>query len=86
MRYLLIFLAFLAPIQATALTGGSARFDFTNGQPSIVDNQTSLCTGQTTVRYDFVSGQPAQVFDATATCTAAGAAATSADAGVYFFD
>jgi hypothetical protein len=50
-------------ISAAAITGGSARFDFTQGQPTIVDNQTSLCTGATTVRYDFTSGQPTQVFD-----------------------
>lgn len=56
---------------AFALTGDAARFDFTNGQPTTVDNTTSACTGQTTIRYDFTSGIPTGVFDTTATCTAA---------------
>jgi hypothetical protein len=70
MRYLALIALFLSPFSALAITGGSARFDFTQGAPSIVDNQTSLCTGATTVRYYFTSGQPSQVFDSTATCTA----------------
>ena len=71
MRYLILTIAFLMPVQALAITGGAARFDFVAGQPAIVDNQTSTCSGTATVRYDFVSGSPAQVFDATATCAAA---------------
>jgi hypothetical protein len=74
MNYFLVailFLPLLWPSEAVAITGGSARFDFATGVPSLVDNQTSLCNSATTVRYDFTSGAPGQVFDTTATCTAA---------------
>jgi len=84
MKYILLTIAFLLPAQAIALTGGSARFDFVAGQPAIVDNQTSTCSGTATVRYDFSAGQPAQVFDATATCAAA-VVASAPTVQVYSF-
>lgn len=87
MKYLLLVLplVFLLPASAGAVTGGSARFDFTNGQPAVVDNQTSTCNNQTTVRYDFTWGTPSPVFDTTATCTAA-AAAPAVQQETFWFD
>lgn len=87
MKYLLIILPlfFLLPSSAGAVTGGSARFDFTNGQPAVVDNQTSTCNNQTTVRYDFTLGTPSPVFDTTATCTAA-AETQIVKQDVFWFD
>ena len=87
MRYLLflptLFILF-APLTAGAVTGGSARFDWTLGQPAITDNQTSLCTGTATVMYAWSLGQPAQVFDATATCTAAGAGTPASGPAILY--
>lgn len=84
MRYLLFIVLILAPLPALALTGDAARFDFSQGQPAIVDDATSTCNSQATVRYDFVSGQPAPVFDSTATCTAAVAATTNYPDIIFF--
>lgn len=72
MRTLVILALLLTPLSFVgAITGGSARFDFPGGSPGVVDNQTSLCTGETTVRYDFPMGVPGPVYNPTATCTAA---------------
>lgn len=72
MKYLAIILAlsvFALPFSAFATTGDSARFDFTQGVPTIVDNTTSTCNNMATVMYSFTQGVPTEVFDATATCT-----------------
>ena len=71
MRKILIIIGFLSiPLLGLAITGDNARFDFTQGQPTIVDDTTSTCNNQATVRYDFTSGEPRGVYDTTATCTA----------------
>lgn len=67
-RFLLILLTLFIPATAFALSGDAVRFDFTDGQPAVVDDDTSICNHQPTVRYDFTQGQPDQVFDSTATC------------------
>lgn len=73
MKKILLLLGLLAlPLAAFAITGDSARFDFSNGQPTTVDDTTVTCNNQATIRYDFSSGQPTGVFDTTATCTATG--------------
>ena len=69
-KLLYIAIAFI-PFVAFAVTGGSAKFDFTYGEPTIVDDQTSTCNDTATIRYDFVSGEPQGVLDATANCTSA---------------
>lgn len=83
MRYLLLALLLLLPAQASAITGDAARFDFTSGQPSIVDNTTSTCNNQATIRYDFTAGQPAGVFDTTATCSAAAGTPATGDGIIW---
>jgi len=71
MKYLLLILPliFLLPSSAGAVSGDSARFDYSNGAPTTVDNSTSLCNNQATIRYDFTGGKPTPVLDTTATCT-----------------
>lgn len=71
MRYLLLAILFLIPTTALAITGDSSRFDFTNGQPAVVDDTTTTCDDTATIRYDFTSGVPTGVFDATANCVLA---------------
>jgi len=86
MKYLLLIIVFLLPAQALAITGDAVRFDFSAGQPSIVDNTTSTCNNTATVMYAFSAGQPAQVFDSTATCTAEEPATGGrADDGIIWF-
>lgn len=58
------------PSSAGAVSGDSAKFDFSAGQPTTVDDTTSTCNNTATIRYDFTSGQPTGVLDTTATCTA----------------
>lgn len=72
MRYLLFLIAIFAltVLPVYAITGDNARFDFTNGQPTITDNTSSTCNNQAVVRYDFTNGQPTIVYDTTATCAA----------------
>lgn len=73
MRLLVILALLLTPLSfAGAITGGSARFDYSNGIPAVTDNQTSTCNNETTVRYDYAMGVPAPVYNPLATCTAAG--------------
>lgn len=86
MRYLLLIAILIVPTQALAITGDSARFDFSAGQPTIVDDSSSTCNNQATIRYDFVSGQPAQVFDSSATCTAVGGATPATPSPIIWFD
>lgn len=57
MRYILLLLAALFVIPAVTF---AARFDFTSGQPSVVEDTTT-----STSRVDFTNGQPSVVFDAT---------------------
>lgn len=61
MRYLLLGLILLTPFAVSA-----ARFDFTNGQPSVTDDGEIGDTFEKT-RYDFTNGQPTPVLDSTAT-------------------
>lgn len=67
---LLAAIALLLPSSALAITGDAARFDFSAGQPTTVDDTTTTCNNQATVRYDFTAGMPAPMLDTTATCTA----------------
>ena len=84
MKKLLLILGLLGlPFMAFAITGDSARFDFSNGQPTIVDDTTTTCNNTATIRYDFSNGQPTGVFDTTATCTTA---ATPTNANVILGD
>jgi len=69
MKYLLFLIIILAPLPLIALD--AARFDWSWGNPAIVDDTSTTCNNQATVRYDWVWGEPVQVFDTTATCTAA---------------
>ena len=62
MRNLLIIIAILT---LPAITF-AARFDFTNGQPAVVNDGTPSDSFEQT-RYDFTNGEPAGVYDATAT-------------------
>lgn len=85
MRYLLIIILLLIPINLFAVTGEDARFDWVLGQPAIVDDSTSACTDTAVARFDWVLGQPSVVFDATATCTAAVAAAAVGGEDIIWF-
>jgi len=71
-RYLftiLILTGLLAGAKTEAADSG--RFDWSLGQPTIVDDTVTTCSGTATVRYDWSLGQPLPVFDSTATCAAA---------------
>lgn len=86
MRKLLILALILSPLTAVA-EGNEGRFDWSLGQPSIVEDATSPCTDTAKVRYDWSLGQPTQVFNATATCTAeAPAPAGDNPHDVFWFD
>lgn len=65
-KILLIIAICFTPVFALALTGDAARFDFTNGQPTIVDDSSTACKNETNLRYDFTNGQPTAVYDSTA--------------------
>jgi hypothetical protein len=69
--YIILSLLLLTPFIALAVTGENTRFDWSLGQPTIVDDSTSACTDTAVARFDWVLGQPAIVHDATANCTAA---------------
>lgn len=63
MKYLII------TILGLFLVGGvayAATFDFSNGQPGVMDDGTVSDTFEQT-RYDFTNGQPTPVLDSTAT-------------------
>lgn len=60
----------------------AARFDFTGGQPTVMDDGEVGDTYQQT-RYDFVNGVPRPVLDQTATQAAVGAVP---DAGIFWLD
>lgn len=85
-KLLIILIALLFPSLALAVTGTSARFDWSYGTPKVIDDVSATCTDTSTVRYEWVLGQPAQVFDATATCTAAVVASGGADEGLIWFE
>ena len=70
MKKLFIIIAVFC-IPTSAIAENSAKFDFSNGAPAVMENATSVCTDTATVRYEFTSGTPSPVFDATANCTAA---------------
>jgi hypothetical protein len=63
MKKILITLGIVLP----TLTFG-AIFDFTNGEPTIVNDGTVADYFEQT-KYDFANGQPTQVFDTTAVDT-----------------
>lgn len=65
MKYLVI-IAFVIGVLVYWQTAEAARVDFTNGQPTTMDDGEIGDTFEKT-RYDFTSGQPSPVFDATAT-------------------
>lgn len=69
MRYFLLIVAFLLPSTALAITGDSARFDWSRGAPAVVDDTTNACNDTATVRYEWYEGSPAPTFDSTANCT-----------------
>lgn len=60
----------------------AARFDFSNGQPTITEDGTISDTLQQS-RFDFVNGQPVIVFDSTAVETGGGALVVQ---DVFWFD
>ena len=64
-------ISLLTPFFAFAITVEDVRFDFTNGQPTVVDDSTSACNDTAVARFDFTNGQPTVVFDSTANCTTA---------------
>ena len=72
MRYL-IFTILILSITSVAYATNDARFDFSIGQPEVVENATSA-TGNCAIRYDFSRGQPMQMYDATASCPASATA------------
>jgi len=70
MKKLLIILTILC-LPSPLIAANNARFDFTQGAPTVMEDTTSTCTDTATVRYDFTNGDPTPVFDSTANCTAA---------------
>lgn len=56
-----------------------SRFDWTLGQPAVMEDTTAICSDTATIRYDWVLGQPAPVFNATANCTSAEPPATGGE-------
>lgn len=69
-RFLIFCIGLTLPINALAITGDAARFDFQADMPAVVDDTTSTCNQTATVLYDFPIGIPGTTFDTTATCTA----------------
>ncbi len=74
MRYLILTIIALSLLflghQAQAVTGENVLFDWSLGQPTLVDDVTNLCNNQAVALFDWVLGQPRVVYDVTATCTA----------------
>lgn len=71
MKKLIIIILILFGLSLDTITeaADSARFDWSQGRPKVMDNPTSTCNNQATIRYSWSMGQPTPVFDATATCT-----------------
>ena len=46
----------------------SALYNWTNGQPTPMENPTSTCYSQSTVIYNWSQGQPTAMYDSTKTC------------------
>lgn len=85
MRYAIFILVILSiPLGAIALD--SARFDWSLGTPSVVDDSTTSCNNQATVRYDWTLGVPDSVYDSTATCAGGGGGTPTVSSHLYIKD
>ena len=84
MKYLLLLAILFLPLSTKALVY-EARFDFSQGQPTVMTNSTATCSSASEIRFDFTMGQPTQVLDSTATCNAVVVAGVK-DEGIIWFD
>ena len=84
MRYLLLLLLALLPLNAFAVLGQDDRFDFTNGQPAVVVDSSTACNDTENVRFDFTNGEPTVVYDPSANCTAVAGESTVQDDIIWF--
>ena len=85
MKYFLLILILLIPLNLFAITGEDVRTDWTLGESQVVIDATSPCTDTAVARADWSLGEVTTVIDATANCTAAVAAAAAGVDSIIWF-
>ncbi len=86
MKYFLLTLIVLLPLNLFAISGEDVRTDWSLGESQVVIDATSPCTDTAVARADWSLGEVTTVIDATANCTTAAAAEDVIKQDVFWFD
>ena len=81
MKYLL-FIILLLSFAGIAQATNDARYDWSQGQPTTVENPTAA-TANCATMYNWSMGQPTVVYNSTASCPAATTIIFTADSSYY---